>query len=177
MDYREEKVDKVLARGSIEAALFISGQPVSVEDLCTRLSLPKSLVMEVLQEFLRGHWAVTSLEIVPVGEDTYIMQVGSEYTSKVKSFAMGGTIPEEVMRTLIVIALEQPVPLLKIVHIRGSGVLEHVKNLQERGLVRAEGSGENETISTTTKFAAMFGLDQNVDKMRTQLRVQLGRKD
>jgi segregation and condensation protein B len=170
--------EKSLAKVMIEASLFVSDKPVSIEDLSIKLELRKSLVTDTLKDLIMDYMdRVTSLEIVKVGEDTYTMQIRPEYTSKVKKFASGGLIPEGVMRTLTIIALKQPISKSLLVKLRGSGAYEHVKDLEDRGLVRSERAGRTQNVTTTDQFADMFGLSREIKKMKMQLKAQLGVKE
>ncbi len=170
--------EKSFVKAQIEAALFVSDKPVSTEDLSIKLEARKTLCAEMLKELMMDYMdRVTSLEIVKVGEDTYTMQIRPEYTSKVKKFASGGLIPEGVMRTLTIIALKQPITKSLLVKLRGSGAYEHVKDLEDRGLVRSERAGRTQNVTTTDQFADMFGLSREIKKMKMQLKAQLGVKE
>ncbi len=170
--------EKSFVKAQIEASLFVSDKPVSTEDLSIKLEVRKTLVAEMLKELMMDYMdRVTSLEIVKVGEDTYTMQIRPEYTSKVKKFASHGLIPEGVMRTLTIIALKQPIAKSLLVKLRGSGAYEHVKDLEDRGLVRSERAGRTQNVTTTDQFADMFGLSREVKKMVLQLKAQLGVKE
>jgi segregation and condensation protein B len=120
---------------------------------------------------------ITSLEIVQVGDDKFAMQIKPEFTDKVKKFTTGGLIPEAVMRTLTVIALKQPIMKSLLIKLRGSGAYEHVKFLLDRGLVRSEKKGRSDEVTTTDGFADMFGLSRDVNKLKLQLKTQLGVKE
>lgn len=170
--------EKALTKVMIEASLFVSDKPVSIEDLSIKLEVRKTLITEMLKDLMMDYMdRVTSLEIVKVGEDTYTMQIRPEYTSKVKKFASGGLIPEGVMRTLTIIALKQPIAKSLLVKLRGSGAYEHVKDLEDRGLVRSERAGRTQNVTTTDQFADMFGLSREIKKLKMQLKAQLGVKE
>ncbi len=170
--------EKSFMKAQIEAALFVSDKPVSTEDLSIKLEARKTLCAEMIKELMMDYMdRVTSLEIVKVGDDTYTMQIRPEYSSKVKKFASGGLIPEGVMRTLTIIALKQPIAKSLLVKLRGSGAYEHVKDLEDRGLVKSERAGRTQNVTTTDQFADMFGLSRDVKKMILQLKAQLGVKE
>jgi len=170
--------EKSFTKAQIEAALFVSDKPVSVEDLSIKLEIRKTLVTEMIKDLIMDYMdRTTSLEIVQVGDDAYTMQIRPEYTSKVKKFATGGLIPEGAMRTLTIIALKQPITKSLLVKLRGSGAYEHVKELEDRGLVKSERAGRTQNVTTTDQFADMFGLSREVKKLQLQLKAQLGVKE
>ncbi len=90
-----------------------------------------------------------------------------------KQPAPTGPIPKEVLETLTFIALQQPIVLLLIASRRGSAALEHVQILENRGLVRREGTGPTAPVVTTEHFADTFGLSRDVKKMKVELKTDL----
>lgn len=84
-------------------------------------------------------------------------------------------IPKEIVQTLLIIALQQPIHLLVLASRRGTGIFEHVKLLETRHLIRAEKKGEETYLVTTEEFAAKFGLSHDMKEMQAQLRGGLDR--
>jgi segregation and condensation protein B len=172
---KEKSADDVkseFTRNQIEAVLFVSGQPVSAEEIAVKLSIPKKTCEELLDKLALQYIERSSaLEIAKIG-DKYILQLKPEYTSSVKSFASGGLIREAVMRTLTVIAAKQPILQSDLAKIR-SAAGEHLKELTEMGLVKASPKGRSKELVTTDKFADMFGFSRDVSKMKEQIKLYL----
>lgn len=158
----------------IEAAMFIAGRPVSIEEMGIKLDIKKKeteeLVYELAMEYLDRSSAI---EIVKIG-DNYSMQIKAELTENVKRFSSGGLIPEAVMRTLTIIALKQPISKAKLVKMRGSGAYQHVKFLIDRGYLDSYKKGRSSILETTEQFSDQFGMSKDKKKLKEQLIDQLG---
>ncbi|MEX2683800.1 MAG: SMC-Scp complex subunit ScpB [Candidatus Sigynarchaeota archaeon] len=167
-----EQYKKDFSKNQIEAVLFVSGQAVSAEEISVKLNIGKKLVEELLDKLAMEYLErSTALEIAKVA-DKYILQLKPEFTSSVKSFATGGLIREAVMRTLTIIAAKQPILQSDLSKIR-SAAGEHLKELTEMGLVKAVPKGRSKELTTTDKFADMFGLSRDVNQMKEQIKIYL----
>ena len=118
----------------------------------------------------------TALVIAQIG-DRYQMQIKPEYTEKVSKFAEGGAIAERYLRTLTVIALKQPIMKSLVIKLRGSGAYEHVKYLMENALIDGVKKGRSQELTTTEKYAEMFGLPKDREEMKRVMIAQLGLED
>ncbi|TXT59349.1 MAG: hypothetical protein BAJALOKI2v1_220022 [Promethearchaeota archaeon] len=173
-DLDEEKDDseeleddlRIFKKNLIEAALYASGEALSVEILSAKLDFSKEEVQELiveLQEIYENRQ--TSLIIAKIGEK-YQMRIKSEYMEIVSQFAEGGGMAEKYLRTLTIIALKQPILKSTLVKLRGSGAYEHVKYLEDNALIDSIKKGRTSELTTTDKFAEMFGLPKNVQEMK-----------
>ncbi|MBY8979919.1 MAG: SMC-Scp complex subunit ScpB [Candidatus Lokiarchaeota archaeon] len=165
---------KVLRRNLIEGALYASGRPLDVEELSTKLEIPKKEVEELVNivafDYLDREGA---LIVAQIGEK-YQMQLRPELTETVSKFAKGGAIAERYLRTLTVIALKQPILKSTVIKLRGSGAYEHVKYLIDNGLITAIKKGRSAELTTTDKYADMFGLPKNKEELKRMMISQLG---
>ncbi len=161
-------------RNLIEGALYASDKSLTVEEISMKLELPKEKVEELLNELIDIYEKrLTSLAIIKIGLK-YQMQIKPEYSEKLYPFAQGGAIAEKYLRTLTIIALKQPILKSKLIKIRGSGAYEHVKYLKENGLIDANKKGRTSELTTTEKYAEMFGLPRNIEEMKKAMITQLG---
>ncbi|MFX1329842.1 MAG: SMC-Scp complex subunit ScpB [Promethearchaeota archaeon] len=161
-------------RNLIEAALYAAGGPLTIEELSTKLEFPKKeveiLVNELAFDYLER---VTALIIAQIG-DRYQMQIRPEYTEKVSKFAKGGAIAERYLRTLTVIALKQPILKSTVIKLRGTGAYEHIKYLLDNEFINAVKKGRSHELTTTDKYADMFGLPRDIRQMKHVMITQLG---
>jgi segregation and condensation protein B len=165
---------KYYNRNLIEGALYASDKPLTIEEIAMKLELPKKEVEELLNELIDIYEKrLTSLAIIKIGIK-YQMQIKPEYSEKLYQFAQGGAIAEKYLRTLTIIALKQPILKSKLVKVRGSGAYEHVKYLKENGLIDAVKKGRTSELTTTEKYAEMFGLPKNIEEMKRAMITQLG---
>ncbi len=171
---REERQIRDFHRNEIEAALYAAGKPLSIEDLSTKLEIRKKEAEELINELAFDYLdRSTALVIAQMG-DRYQMQIKPEYTEKVSKFAKGGAIAEKYLRTLTIIALKQPIMKSMVIKLRGSGAYEHVKYLLENALIEAKKKGRSHELSTTDKYAEMFGLPKDKEEMKRTMIAQLG---
>jgi len=158
----------------VEASLYAAGRPLDVEEISNKLELPKKTVEELVNEVAFDYLdRSTALVIAQIG-DKYQMQVKPEYTEKVSKFAKGGAIAERYLRTLTIIALKQPILKSTVIKLRGSGAYEHVKFLIDNGFLFAVKKGRTHELTTTEKYADMFGLPKNIQQLKQAMVSQLG---
>jgi segregation and condensation protein B len=163
-----------LHRNLIEASLYAAGRPLTIEELSNRLEFPKKEVEELINEVAFDYLdRSTALVIAQIG-DRYQMQIKPEYTEKVSKFAKGGAIAERYLRTLTIIALKQPILKSMVVKLRGTGAYEHVKYLIDNGFINAIKKGRSHELTTTDKYADMFGLPKSIQQLKQAMVTQLG---
>jgi len=148
----------------LEAALFAAGQPLDVKELATLVGKPPEHVSELLKTLVEEYKTRdTSLELVETG-GKYVMQVKPAYAEKVRSIA-----PKEfetpVLRTLAVIAYNQPVTQAEVVSIRGNKAYSHIAALEERGLIKSAPHRRTKMLTTTPAFVEYFGIEANDPKL------------
>ncbi len=158
----------------VEASLYAAGRPLNVEELSNKLEFPKKEVEELINEVAFDYLdRSTALVIAQIG-DRYQMQIKPEYTERVSKFAKGGAIAERYLRTLTVIALKQPILKSIVIKIRGTGAYEHVKYLIDNGFIEAVKKGRSHELTTTDKYADMFGLPKDKHQLKQAMVTQLG---
>ncbi|MFX1259059.1 MAG: SMC-Scp complex subunit ScpB, partial [Promethearchaeota archaeon] len=153
-----------------------AGRPLSIEELSTKLEIPKKEVEKLIQDVAFDYLGrSTALVINQVGDD-FQMTLKTEYVEKVSKFAKGGAIAERYLRTLTIIALKQPILKSLVVKLRGSGAYEHIKYLLDNNLISAIKKGRSQELTTTDKYSEMFGLPKDKEELKrimiTQLRLE-----
>ena len=145
------------AKAVIEAALFASGRTLTPRELADLSGLSEERA-RALADDLATEYATrdSGIEIKSIGEG-YSMQVRFGLAGRVLSFA-----PKEIeaplIRTLAIIAYKQPIKQSVLVEIRGNKSYDHVKELEERGLINAEKFSRTKLLTTTRGFADYFGI-------------------
>jgi segregation and condensation protein B len=145
------------AKAVIEAALFASGRTLSPKELADLSGLSQERAAALADGLAKEYAARDSgLEIKSIGEG-YSMQVRFGLAGRVLSFA-----PKEIeaplIRTLAIIAYKQPIKQSVLVEIRGNKSYDHVKELEDRGLINAEKFSRTKLLTTTRGFADYFGI-------------------
>ena len=158
----------------IEGGLYASGSPLDIEELSTKLEMPKKLTEELVNELAFEYLERNSALIIAQVGEKWQMQLKPEYTEQVSKFAKGGGIAERYLRTLTVIALKQPIMKSLLIKLRGAGAYEHVKYLLDNDLISAVKKGRSQELTTTDKYSEMFGLPKDVRELKRVMINQLG---
>jgi segregation and condensation protein B len=169
-----EKEMRIFHRNLIEASLYAAGRPLTIEEISNKLEISKKEVEELINEVAFDYLERSTALIIALIGDRYQMQIRPEYTEKVSKFAKGGAIAERYLRTLTVIALKQPILKSMIVKLRGTGAYEHVKYLLDNGFINAVKKGRSQELTTTDKYADMFGLPKDKTELKRAMVTQLG---
>ncbi len=160
----------------IEAALFVAGDGVNIRSLAKIVNIPEKNVIDTLRSLMEEYnIRETGLEIVETGEKRYVMQVKPRYSDVVSRLAPG-EIKSPVLRTLSMVAYHQPIAQSELVDIRGNSAYEHIRELKDRGLVKAAPHGRTKILQTTTLFAEYFGIDSNDPESIRKKIIELSRK-
>ena len=172
-----EEQMRAFHKNLVEASLYAAGRPLNVEELSNKLEFPKKEVEELINEVAFDYLdRSTALVIAQIG-DRYQMQIKPEYTERVSKFAKGGAIAERYLRTLTVIALKQPILKSTVIKLRGTGAYEHIKYLIDNGFIDAVKKGRSHELTTTDKYADMFGLPKDKHQLKQAMVTQLGIED
>lgn len=151
--------DEIIAR--IEAALYSSGRPLTLEEIIRASGIEsKDKVRKLLNELINKTQVVfKALEIAKLEDGTYVLQLKPIYNPIVKRFSNKPQISNSVLKTLSYIAFEQPVTTRRLLEIRGSKVYNHLKELQEEDFIHCKSSGRIKVYTTTSKFNSYFGIN------------------
>jgi len=166
----EEKKKRELAL--LEAALYVAGRPLDLNELCSVLKTRSKNKTRKSAKMLAKEYASrnTSLEILELKDERYVLQLKAEFTPLVRRFVSRPLLSSGPLKTLSYIAFRQPVSQKRVVEIRGHHAYGHIKLLKEMNLVACERSGRSMTLRTTEYFADYFGLSHDVAVMKRELR-------
>lgn len=141
----------------VEAALFMSSEPLTIEKLTKITGLRKKKVEEIL-ECVKNELDVNSrgYELAITG-GSYQFRVKDEYLEMVSSLTPHADLSDGMLRTLGLVALKQPVEQAEIVKIQGNKAYSYIKRLEDRGLLKGKKAGRTRKLSTTGEFERYFG--------------------
>ena len=156
----------------VEAALYVSGHPLDVNELCSVLrtrskNKAKKITRELMQEYAKRK---TALEILELKDERYVLQLKADFTPLVKKFVNRPLLSIGPLKTLSYIAYRQPVSQKRVIDVRGHHAYIHIRTLREMGLVASEKSGRSMVLRTTEYFADYFGLSQDTASMKKELK-------
>jgi segregation and condensation protein B len=150
----------------LEAALFASAQPVSIDELASLDDESgRAAVLAALEE-LRAHYDSDGhgVELVEVAGGWQIL-TRAEYTEAVERAQLASRpsrLSGAALETLAIIAYRQPIGRAEIEEIRGVNAGAILKSLHERGLIevvgRGGGMGRPLLYGTTPHFLEQLAL-------------------
>ena len=167
---QEEKKQRRLRL--LEAALYVAGRPLTVNELCSVLGTrsknkTKKYTRMLMQEYSARN---TALEILELKDERYVLQLKADFTPLVRKFVNRPLLSSGPLKTLSYIAYRQPVSQKRVIEARGQHAYGHVKLLRDMGLVGAERAGRSMTLRTTDYFADYFGLTHDTATMKRELK-------
>jgi segregation and condensation protein B len=156
----------------VEAALYVAGHPLDLNELCSVLKTrsknkAKKLVRTLMQQYASRR---TSLEILELKDERYVLQLRADYTPLVRRFVNRPLLSTGPLKTLSYIAYRQPVSQKRVIDVRGNHAYGHTKVLKEMGLIVGERSGRSSLLRTTEYFADYFGLSHDTAAMKKELK-------
>jgi segregation and condensation protein B len=162
-------------RAALEAILFLSSEPVRVDDLAESLDESKDAVQAQLEEVKRildEHVGGFTLEQAAGG---WRLTTRAEHESVLKKyFAKKGEnrLSLAALETLAIVAYRQPITAPEIGEIRGVNVSSPIRTLLERRMIRVAGRknvvGSPFLYRTTKDFLVHFGLNDIRDLPRLE---------
>lgn len=157
-DGYEPSVEAGREAAVVEAALFAAGRPLTAAEIAELTDLPIRVARRFADSLVLEYAERAGGIEIRESEGRYVMQVRSSVADRVSKVGPQELDPP-LLRTLAVIARHQPIPQSELARVRGNKSYGHVRELLERGLIRAEKEGRTKIITTTKGFAEYFGLD------------------
>lgn len=152
-------------KARIEAVLFVTGRAVSLKEIAEILERDEQEVEDAMLSLIIDYSSRDgALEIDD--ENGYIIQVKDEYMDIVEKLCPID-ISNAVLKTLLVIALKQPIRQSLLKDLRGSTAYDHVAELVEKGMIsrKKDSNGRSYNLKTTPKFAEYFKLKGNFEML------------
>ena len=148
----------------VEAALFVSGRFLSLQELVSLTDLNPILLRQSLERLKDFYGEKSSIEIVNKN-DLWKMDVSNDYRDIVSRLAGGSAeFSKAEQETLAVIAHKQPVTQAKVIFIRGNKAYDHVKKFINVGLVIGRKVGRTVELKLSDEFYNYFSLQKKNSK-------------
>jgi segregation and condensation protein B len=167
---------KVHCMALLEAALFVAGRPLDLNELCQVIgSRSKRKAQKYADALIQQYRARNSaLEILALKDERFVLQVKAEYTHLIQKLVNRPLLSSGPLKTLSYIAIRQPISQKRVIDVRGQHAYGHIKELKERRLIMAEKSGRTMALRTTSDFADYFGLPNDIAEMKKNLKKIFG---
>jgi len=160
----------------IEAVLFASGEPVSVDKLAEICSQDKKTMAGILQNYsniLLNTARGLGLREMNGSWQLYTKPLYAEYISQLENVRKSSGLSQAAYETLSIVAYRQPVTRATIEQIRGVSSDGVLLKLQEKNLVKEAGRddtpGKPYLYETTTEFLRLFGFHSIDDLPKLEL--------
>ncbi|ADY73131.1 chromosome segregation and condensation protein, ScpB [Desulfurobacterium thermolithotrophum DSM 11699] len=148
---------------TIEAAIFLSQEPVALEKLSEKLGLEIKEVERVIEELLEEYKSRGIILRKVAGG--YKFFTAPDLSDFLKPFIEDKPVKlsRHLLEVLAIIAYKQPITKKEIAQIRGQNPDGAIKSLLEKGLIevagRSDSPGRPKLYRTTKEFLYHFGLE------------------
>lgn len=153
-----EEVDKDIEAEQtrkVEAALFVSGRYMTIQELVALTDVNPLLLKKILADLI-DKYKNAGMEIVNK-DNLWKMDVSSDYTWIVNKLATGSSeFTKAEQETLAIIAYKQPMKQSVLIKIRGNKGYEHVKKFNDMGLIVKKKMGHTSELTLSDSFYDYF---------------------
>jgi len=154
-------MDENESRAIIEAALFMSSRPLSLQEMGKLIGIAApGFVAQKVRALQDAYESAGSAIEIAEEEGKYYMRVRQQFVPAVKSFAQAAEISPHALKTLAYVAKNEGVTKRTLFLKLGSTIYTDVSELVEKGFVTTKRAGRTRSVHTTAKFKAYFGQTQ-----------------
>jgi segregation and condensation protein B len=141
----------------VEAALFIAGRFLNLQELIMLTDVNPIMIKEILHR-LEKKYSTGTIRIIR-RTDAYKMDIAEKYHYLINKLATGNAeFTKAEQETLAIIAYKQPIKQSVIIKIRGNKSYEHIKKFRQLGLVIAKKVGHTLDLSLSEEFYEYFNV-------------------
>ncbi len=164
-------------KGLLEAALFLADRPLSVKELARLLGPNSARYARDLLSELQNELSpdARGIELI-INDEKALLRVKHGYVDAVAHLARHQDIPRPILRSLAMIAYNHPMTQSDLVKARGNKAYEHVRELIDRDLIRADKQGRTLLLHVTDNFLQYFDLS-NAEEFRFHAATPLSTDD
>jgi segregation and condensation protein B len=143
----------------VEAALFVCGKFMSLQELVALTDVNPILLKKILED-LKDKYTDSGIELVHK-DNLWKMDVAQDYTWMVNKLATGTSeFSKSEQETLAIIAHKQPMKQSVLVKIRGNKSYDHIKRFVELGLILKKKTGHTYDLNLSDNFYDYFSLEK-----------------
>ncbi|MFH1425246.1 MAG: SMC-Scp complex subunit ScpB [archaeon] len=143
----------------IEAALFISGRFMTIQELITITDINPIILKKILAD-LQDKYKDSGMTITKQNE-SWKMDVAENFVWMVNRLATGSSeFTKAEQETLATIAYKNPIKQSVIIKIRGNKAYDHIKKFVEMNLLNKKRVGHTSELSLTDRFHEYFNLNK-----------------
>jgi segregation and condensation protein B len=141
----------------VEAALFIAGRFLSLQELVALTEVNPLLLKKILED-LKDKYKTSGVEIVN-RDNVWKMDVSPDFGWMVNKLATGSSeFSKAEQETLAIIAYKQPIKQSVIIKIRGNKAYDHIKKYADMGLILKKKVGHTYDLHLSDSFYDYFNV-------------------
>ncbi len=146
----------------VEAALFIAGRYLNLQELIVLTDINPIMLKEILHR-LEKKYSHGVLRLIS-RSNSWKMDVAEKYHYLINKLATGSAeFTKAEQETLAIIAYKQPIKQSVIIKIRGNKSYDHIKKFRQLGLITTKREGHTLILNLSEEFYEYF----NVHKKET----------
>lgn len=143
----------------VEAALFIAGKFMSLQELVALTDVNPILLKKILDD-LKDNYQNSGIEIINK-DSLWKMDVAQDYTWMVNKLATGSSeFTKAEQETLAIIAYKQPMKQSVLIKIRGNKAYDHIRKYSEMGLINKKKMGHTWELALSDSFYDYFSVNK-----------------
>ena len=153
----------------VEAALFISGRFLTLDELMRLTDINPIMLKEILHRLEKKYGAISNVLRIVNRNNSYKMDITEKYHYLINRLATGNTeFTKAEQETLAVIAYKQPIKQSVVIKIRGNKSYDHIKKFRELGLVIAKKDGHTNILNLSEEFYEYFNVHKKEGTSKQQ---------
>lgn len=161
-------------RKLIEAALFMSSEPLSIEKIGKIVGVNSLGYLRETLGLIEEDFTERGFHLFENSEG-WTFQVDSKLLKKVAKLTPYSDLPEGEKRALALVAYKEPIVQSELIKLQGNKAYVYVKNLKKKGLIKTEKQGRSRLLILTQEFERYFG--QNKEVIREKLIAKFNRQE
>lgn len=165
-----------MSKALLEAALFMTDEPISVKKLAAVTGMRSDKIRKLLKE-IEARYKEDSGIFLEQFQDGYKFSVRKEFLPHVAPLTPHADLSRALLRTLAIVAYKQPVTQSDIVKVIGNRAYEYIKALENKGLISGEKFVRTKRLRTTKQFDEYFGVDLKEAKEQMEGIVRSGKDE
>jgi segregation and condensation protein B len=183
MEEQEEQTQSSELKAVIEAAIYITDEPLSAEQIASAVERPLEEVKQILNRLVAEYAAPDRGLSIREVAGGYKLATKPEHHEAIRGFVKKLQAPLKLslaaLETLSVVAYKQPITAPEILEIRGVQGAGVLKTLLDRKLIATAGRkdvlGKPILYKTTREFLIQFGLNSLAELPTLKEFEELGR--
>ena len=169
MDISKESIEEIdneielESAKKVEAALFISGRFMNLQELVSLTDVNPILLKRILID-LEDKYRDFGIEITNK-DNLWKMDVAQEFVGMINKLATGNSeFSRAEQETLAIIAHKQPIKQSVVIKIRGNKAYDHIKKFAELGLIHKKKMGHTAELTLSDEFHDYFHVNDKGDE-------------